>query len=519
MRLSKKILLGTSAIIILVNATVLQLVAWRYEVELRESLTESARSFYRLVVVVRAWVAHNEGVFIHQRPGVEPNPYLSAPVLRTVDGDSLVWRNPAMVTRELSELSQEMGMRVQFHVTSLDPVNPANAPTAFERQALLALERRDPGRLSPAGEFTQFEEIDGARHFRYFAPLLTEGSCLRCHDRARYEVGDVRGGISIIMPTDQLSAAVAHSQLLTLLGGLTASGAVSLLLFGLIQRTVIRPLRRLEDAAHAIGNGNYDTEIPADSEDEIGDVGRAMARMQRAIRLSVSRQVETEKMFALGQLSAGIAHEIRNPLFAIRNDLDYLRRSGTPDAVQAEVYQEMEEGLDRIGGIVSAVLGYAKPHRLEYGRHTLHEVLRRCLALLGKQLQQEGIQVVARLDEAPPVEMDVHQMEQVFVNLLANAMTAHAGRPGQVRVVARPDGEDAVEVRIEDDGAGIDPADLPYIFDPFYSRSPNGTGLGLSIVRRVLDQHHGSIRAESEPGRGTAFILRLPVEQPHLQGV
>lgn len=517
MRLSTKIILGASIIIVLVNLAVLPLMGWRYEAQLREGLTETARSYYKLIVIVRGWVSNHEGVFVQPLPGVEPNPYLATPTLATVGGDTLVWRNPALVTRELSELSRAMGNRVQFRVTSLDPVNPGNAPDGFEERALLAIARGDRNRLTRFGEVTGFEQVDGAQQFRYFAPLYAQESCASCHDPDGFQVGDVQGGISIIMPADHLAAATTQSYAYALLVGLLASGGVSLLIFLLIRRLVITPLRRLEDAADEIGRGNYETPILECDNDEIGDVGRAMAKMQDAIRLSVTRQVETEKMAALGHLSAGIAHEIRNPLFAIRNDLDYLQRLYGSDDRQGEVYRDMEEGVHRIGLTVNAVLGYARPHRPEHGHHTFGEVIGRCMTLLGKQLEKERVDVAVALDpDLPPVEMDAHQMEQVFVNLLTNAMRARSRDRGEVRITGRRTGE-AVELTVEDNGHGIEPADLRRIFDPFFTRSPDGTGLGLTIVRRIIDQHGGSIDVESEPGHGTTFILALPLRQPALQ--
>ncbi len=282
----------------------------------------------------------------------------------------------------------------------------------------------------------------------------------------------------------------------------------------LLQRTVVRPLRRLEDAAQEIGRGNLQTEILSESKDEIGDVGRAMVRMQAALQKRVRKQVQTEKMVALGQLSAGIAHEIRNPLFALRNDLDYLQRQANADPQQEEVHRSMEEGLGRIGELVNAVLDYSRPHRPEYGDHTVQEVLARCKSLIGKEMAKQNVALDLALEpDLPVIQMDAHKMEQVFVNLLTNAMRARRGPAGRVRVTGRAVA-DAVEVEVADDGEGIARADLPRIFDPFFTRSSGGTGLGLTIVRRIMDEHHGSIEVQSEQGRGTVFTLRLPRVQP-----
>jgi two-component system, NtrC family, sensor kinase len=517
MTLSRKIMLGASLMIVLVNAGVLHLVGRRYQMELREELTEAGRSYYKLIVVVRAWIAHNEGVFVRKAPGREPNPYLTTPLVATEDGDTLVWRNPAMVTRELSELSEVMGNRFQFHMASLQPMNPANAPDDFEREALLAVSNGERKRLSRYGEFTRFETIDGVRHFRYFAPLYADASCLGCHGSQGYEEGDVRGGISILIPTEQLAAAVSDSFIMTALASLGTSAAISLVLLLLVRSNVVVPLRRLEAAAAEIGKGNFDTEILADSADEIGDVGRALKRMQQALRRRLRKQVQTEKMVALGQLSAGIAHEIRNPLFAVNNDLDFLQRHYPGDEQQAEVYASMAQGVERIGRTVDAVLDYARPHRPEYGLHRPDEVITRCLTLLGKQLQKRQVSLdVALPPDLPAIQMDIHRMEQVFINLLTNAMRACTPGSGRITVTGTMR-EETVELRVQDDGCGIDPADISRVFDPFFTRSVNGTGLGLTIVRRIIDQHHGSIDVESEPGRGTSFSITLPLRQPRTE--
>jgi len=133
---------------------------------------------------------------------------------------------------------------------------------------------------------------------------------------------------------------------------------------------------------------------------------------------------------------------------------------------------------------------------------------------MGKQMAKEHVFLDMELDpHLPPIEMDAHRLEQVFINLLANTMRARRGSEAHVRITGRPAG-DGVEIRVADDGVGIAPADLQRIFDPFFSRSSEGTGLGLTIVRRIVEQHHGLIEVESEPGAGTVFTLRLPRVQP-----
>ncbi|MDZ7291575.1 MAG: DUF3365 domain-containing protein [candidate division KSB1 bacterium] len=551
MRLSTKVMIGVTIVITVVNVAVFYLMGHQYEVLLRQSLTDTARAFYKQVVILRAWVAKHGGVFVRYAEGMEANPYLEIAGTRTVNGDSLLLRNPAAVTRELSDMSSVMGERFRFHLTSLMPLNPNNAPNDFEREALTTLINGERHKLSHYGEFTRVEAIAGKPHFRYFAPLYTEESCLSCHGKQGYKVGDIRGGISILIPTDKVEAARKRNYMFMILGCLLSSSTISLLIYYFMRGTVITPLRRLEQAAASIGKGNYQTEISVHAHDEIGDLAKALAKMQSEIQHSVNQQIESEKMFALGQLSAGMAHEIRNPLFAIRNNLDYLKRHATDNSDQLEIYQEMEEGLQRMSNIVRAVLDYSRPHPPAFGNYHLRDVIDRCMALLGKQFRQENIEISVFVENnMPAIEMDIHRMEQVFVNLLTNARdairkkavasldeaisvreikdsegigrfqelshesdkTVLSNETGKIWITAnRSDG--FVRIQISDNGCGIKAADLPRIFDPFFTRSTEGTGLGLTIVRRIIEQHGGSIEVTSEEGEGTIFTLHLPIVQ------
>ncbi len=324
----------------------------------------------------------------------------------------------------------------------------------------------------------------------------------------------VLGGVSIALPIDAMAPTSSGGLLFSAMGALLTTLAASAAILLLLRQIVVKPLRRLEDAAREIGRGNLETEILSESSDEIGDVGRAMVRMQAELLKRVREQVQTEKMVALGQLSAGIAHEIRNPLFALRNDLDYLQHHADGDAQLEEVHHSMEEGLGRIGELVNGVLDYSRPHHAEFGRHTVEEVLGRCTTITAKQMAKQHVRLEVTLEpDMPAIEMDAHGLEQVFVNLLTNAMNARRGPEGRVRIAGRAL-PDALEVEVSDDGVGIDAEDLPRIFDPFFTRTTGGTGLGLPIVRRIMDQHHGTIDVRSRPGQGTVITLRLPRVQP-----
>ncbi len=513
MRLTTKIMIGVVVVITIVNGAVFYFIGRRYNNLLLDNLSESARSFYKQIVVTRAWVAHYDGVYVKFQPDMEINEFLEKPVVYTMDGDTLVARNPALVTRELSHLGENMG-GFRFHLTSLQPINPDNAPNDFEHEALLACQKTGKNSAGSTGEFTKLEKTDsGETFFRYFAPLYTQQACLSCHGVQGYKVGDVRGGISIIVPAQKVQLAQQRNLQLMIVGCLLSSAVITLLIFYFIKRTVIKPLRKLETATEKISLGQYTNEIPLNGNDEIGDLSKAFMQMQRAIRDSINRQIATEKMVALGQLSAGIAHEIRNPLFAVRNDLDYLKRKFSGNGEQTVIYREMEDGIVRINRTVQSVLDYSKPHKAEFSTHQVHEVIDRCMVLMEKQFAKENILVNIEIEKnLPAIEIDIHRIEQVLINLFTNAKNAMHQKQGTVELRVYRTG-DKIRLDVQDSGVGIKESEFSRIFDPFYTRSKGGTGLGLTIVKRIIQEHKGEIRVKSKMGKGTTFMIELPIKQ------
>jgi two-component system sensor histidine kinase HydH len=225
--------------------------------------------------------------------------------------------------------------------------------------------------------------------------------------------------------------------------------------------------------------------------------------------------IQAEKMFALGQLSSSIAHEIRNPLFALGNNIDYLKRRFEGNATFEEIYPELRDGIDRLHRIVSAILDFARSHPLEFKEVVVDEIIEKSLTLVKKQFEKSAIRIETRFEDGHgKVEADPHQLEQVFVNLFLNAFQAME-RTGILRIRTRAL-PDYMEVTIEDTGRGIPEEEIPRIFDPFYSKFPGGTGLGLAIVQRILEQHDAAYRVTSKVGLGTVFQILLRYRQEQL---
>jgi signal transduction histidine kinase len=219
---------------------------------------------------------------------------------------------------------------------------------------------------------------------------------------------------------------------------------------------------------------------------------------------------ERDRLFTLGLLAGGVAHDLNNPLAVIGAHAQLLLRR-SPDAETAAELGGIVEAVGRCTRIVSELLDFARRHPAERVPVDVGEALRSAVALRERRLPTSGIELAVEVEPAlPPVCADAHQLRQLFLNVLVNAEQAIGDRRGRVRVVARR-AENAVEVELWNDGPPIPPEALPRLFEPLFTTKPGeeGTGLGLYICHRIVQEHGGGIEARSGV-EGTSFTIRLP---------
>ncbi len=273
--------------------------------------------------------------------------------------------------------------------------------------------------------------------------------------------------------------------------------------------------------------------------DELGELRKVA--LQTAITLRNSKvyeqMKERDRLAALGQMAAGLAHEIRNPLGAIKGAAQLLKTAApppgpgeagggavqapaaeaqaTPESEQDEYVRIIVEEVDRLGRVVSQFLGYARPDRGERQSLNINDVVYKTIQLYASQAGGGALDTDLAAD-LPPVRADAEQLRQVFLNLILNGVQAMAG-PGVMRVGTRlrPYTETGqpgpwVEVLFQDTGRGIPPESLKDIFIPFYTTREGGTGLGLPICQRIVENHGGSIEVRSQVDRGSTFSVLLP---------
>src|SRR5688572_17257162 len=227
---------------------------------------------------------------------------------------------------------------------------------------------------------------------------------------------------------------------------------------------------------------------------------------------------ESEKLAALGRLAASIAHEVNNPLEAIKNAL-YLMQTA-PDVEQNTRFLEIaRKETERVSHIIRQMLGFARrPGEVDWV--DVNQLLEETLVLLEKKMRQQRIRVTKQLDPLlPPIRARADQLRQVFLNLILNAQQAIAAE-GEIRIsTARYDQalQPSILVQLSDSGVGIAEDDIARIFDPFFSTGKKGTGLGLWVTQDIVRQHGGRIEVSSDIGRGTVFSIVLQVDSPVLE--
>ena len=234
-----------------------------------------------------------------------------------------------------------------------------------------------------------------------------------------------------------------------------------------------------------------------------------LARANEQIQKAEEAMRRSDRLAALGQLSAGLAHELRNPLGTIKASAEMLQRAVTNEnEVAREVSGFIASEVDRTNSLITRFLDFARPLQLRLDTADLGQTLDRAVA--AAQRESPRVAIYKNYDpEIPPFPFDAELLERVFLNLVVNA--AQATQPGGAVTVKTRAVGDNIEVAVIDRGSGIDPKNLDNIFNPFFTTKPQGVGLGLAIVSKIVDQHGGKIAVESEPGKGSVFHVLLPM--------
>jgi PAS domain S-box-containing protein len=227
------------------------------------------------------------------------------------------------------------------------------------------------------------------------------------------------------------------------------------------------------------------------------------------VKALTDQLIRADRLAAMGELTAGVAHEVRNPLGVIRASVQLLEDAQCDQSRIDEAAEIIKQEIDRLDRVIKALLDFGRPSTPTLVRTDVESVLDDVVLFTNRFATQADVEIVRfGGDDLPLVVADPDQLKQVFLNLVTNAVQAMEECGGRITITTR-DAGDFVEVQVADDGPGIAADDLAKVFDPFYSRRQGGTGLGLTIVHRIVDEHGGHIEVESSRA-GTTFTVSLP---------
>ena len=431
--------------------------------------------FFKQIKITRSWNATHGGVYVPITDVTQPNPYLKDPNrdIETIDGLKLTKINPAFMTRQISEI-HEKEYDIYSHITSLNPIRPSNEPDDWEKAALISFER---------GATERFEliECESGNVFRFMAPLVTEISCLKCHEEQGYAVGDIRGGISVSIP------ACSHMELMEqeyFSANMVYPGIGILGLLGLWFRYRYK-----------------ETQI---SNQEIS---------QRVEKLN--EENHTKETFL-----SMISHDLRTPFCGIIGITEF--------AIESIKQNNQDEAIELLGDIAeSSKEGYAlldnllQWSRLQAG-HIVFEPKSVCLnelvgeikKLLVSNLKFKGIEYKSELPESFNVWADRNLLYTILRNVLSNAIK-FTNEKGCIEVFGKHCDEKTI-ITIRDNGVGMSDERQSQLFKEEIAFSSIGTkqemgsGLGLLLCRDLMELHQGKLEIESQLGVGTTVTLILP---------
>lgn len=388
---------------------------------------------------------------------------------------------------------------------------------------------------------------NGSRHLLIKSPILNEKSCSVSSCHAHKETDELLGSLVIKIPLEAQDSAIQKSSLEFFLLAIFATGVFVIVLLFFTRKKIKNPLNALIKVSIAVANGDKSTrvEIKPNQLDDMRMVSQAFNDMLDNLQAATielknwSQQLEykvqkkseelgaaqhelmhVERLASLGKLSSSVAHEINNPLSGILIYAKLLQKQVSNPELYATKRESMlkhlkliENETKRCGDIVKGLLDFSRKDQNDFEPKNLHEILTDTYELMMHPIKIANIRFTTEFNAVSDlIYCSPNQIKQACIAMLVNASEA-VFENGEITIRTKNQDEETITFEITDNGQGIDPADIPHIFEPFFSTKTNvsGIGLGLAIVHGIIQNHKGKIQVKSEPGNGTSFCITLPL--------
>lgn len=370
-----------------------------------------------------------------------------------------------------------------------------------------------------AGKFKKPIKRRAEGIFSVLFPIENTEQCFHCHGASAKLNGILAVDVSMA-GTQEKVGELSKTMILWALG-ITATLAIFLSLF--LTRFVTDPIQDLIATMERAERG-LEARVQIKSSDDIGRLGEAfnslLSKLERARRrverYHYEQMKRADRLASIGEMAAGIAHEIKNPLAGIAGVIQVLKKDIPAGDAKRAVLDEVLSQVERMDKAVRNLLSFARPPEPKMTMADVNDVIGKLLDFLAPQFAKNGISAERKLAAGLPwIVLDPDLMQQALLNIALNAIKAMP-EGGRLLIETRsnapePDSSGGITIVFTDSGQGIAPENLSRIFSPFFTTRQQGTGLGLSITQRIVEQHHGEISVRSTQGRGTTFTISLPV--------
>jgi signal transduction histidine kinase len=356
-------------------------------------------------------------------------------------------------------------------------------------------------------------------------PIYNDRQCNICHGSKTRIIGILNVNYSLV----ETRKRIVELTKLFVISTIAIIGFLSLAISLVMLKFVKKPLSQVAKNMAKVEAGDLSVRMTSQGKDEIGRLIVSFDSMVERLDLA-KKELDTlhfqqmeraDRLASVGEMAAGIAHEIKNPLTGIAAAITVIKDDFTPDDSRVTIINEVLEQVSRLDKTVNDLLFFGKPTVAEPACTDINNALRKILIFASQHSGGKNIEKRLELAEGlPPVYVDAKQMQQVFLNLFLNAVQAmqEGGTLTVESGLKNVEGADLVEIRVTDTGQGIPLQILDKIFTPFFTTKAQGTGLGLAISHRLIAQQGGRLSVVSEDGKGTTFTVELPAYRPQTQG-
>lgn len=351
-----------------------------------------------------------------------------------------------------------------------------------------------------------------------FLPIKNKPECFNCHSPEK----KLNGILEIQIDDSQANGILRKNQAKGLGIAFLSLVALIFIILRLFEKIINRPISKLKKQMKEVRSGNLNIKLQPEKKDEIGDLTHSFNVMvddlkkanERIETLYNQRIEKAEHLASIGELAAGLAHDIKNPIAGIKGALEIIREQAEPGDTKKDIYTEIIHQTDKIYNLIQDLLNYARPRQLDMNMVSPDEPIHAAVKMASSQTQDKDIKIIYdRIEENVQVLMDENKIQEVILNMLLNSIAA-IEKKGIIKIDTKTDTEhNRFEIILNDTGQGIKPENIPFVFNPFFTTRRKGTGLGLSICKKIIQEHRGTITVHSQEGQGTEFMIEIPIKE------